>query len=227
MYPISCNFPLVLVLSALANLCQDFNKVDKTLEDLFPKNSKSRTQSKTKVKSKEELGADKVQITGRNKLLRMPKAISKAEKENNQEEKASLNAKLKAFAIQARNSHVQKSLARAYEEVLSGTLKVFCVDNQAYQDAAKQGNSAKAGINTSGIPKLRLFCHRISTDAQILELQSFLSRLDQVANSIMLWNCSSNIGLSQETFEKRLTASKMSIVSSVSHLKSHPLTRPV
>lgn len=121
--------------------------------------------------------------------------------------------KLQKILIQERAERVETGLKDAYAADIPGDFSVFCVDNKSYKTNAMKGDKAIEHVRSSGIPKLRLFFNRISVQAQISELYSLASRLEELANSLLLWNDPSKRDLTHEVFEGKLKKLKKILVS--------------
>jgi hypothetical protein len=124
--------------------------------------------------------------------------------------------------IKLRAQHVEKGLINAYGSDVPGSFKVFCVDNKSYRLAAAKGDKAVDAVQESGVPAVRLFFHKISAHAQLLELRSMVSRLEETTNSIHLWKDPSKRDVTHDDFEDALKQAKKTIVRkiSINHLLS-------
>lgn len=92
-----------------------------------------------------------------------------------------------SLLMQARNSHVEKGLQKAYaSKVPGGNLDVFCVSNTLYEKYAEKGNGEL--VRASCIPELRQFCYSITAEAHFQEALHFLrSELLNLLTSLQMW----------------------------------------
>jgi hypothetical protein len=99
--------------------------------------------------------------------------------------------------MQARNSHVEIGLQKAYaSKVPGGKLDVFCVSNTMYEKYSEKGNGEL--VRASCIPELRQFCYSITAEAYFREASHFLrSELLILLNSLQIWAGTGGINLFQ------------------------------
>lgn len=119
---------------------------------------------------------------------------------------------LQKILIQERAERVEKGLKDAYAADIPGNFSVFCVDNKSYKTNAMKGDEAIEHVRSSGIPNLRLFFDRMSVQSRISELCSLASRLEELVNSLLLWNDPSKRNVTHELFESGLKEVKKSLV---------------
>lgn len=128
--------------------------------------------------------------------------------------------------IKLRAQHVEQGLKDAYETDVAGSFHVFCVDNKSYKIAAAKGNKAIDAVHDSGIPALRRFFHKISAQAQLLELRSMVSRIEEVINSVQLRKDPTKRDNSHDQFERDLKLAKKDLVSVFPSAEYPMLTPP-
>ena len=87
---------------------------------------------------------------------------------------------------------------RDYEEVAKG-LPVFCVSSRGYQKL--QGRLKKDGhvqgftdIQETEIPSLQVHCEKLTETGRSANCRSFMNKLSQLLNSLVLWGSSDGSG---------------------------------
>ncbi|RDI82826.1 hypothetical protein Vi05172_g7111 [Venturia inaequalis] len=180
-------------------ICTHSDEIDiqEAIDELFPKGPNARRSKK------------------KSNVNRLWKEYKKSRKEDNCYMMQESKTKLQKILIQERAERVETGLKDAYAADIPGDFSVFCVDNKSYKTNAMKGDKAIEHVRSSGIPKLRLFFNRISVQAQISELYSLASRLEELANSLLLWNDPSKRDLTHEVFEGKLKKLKKILSASI------------
>ncbi|QDS70628.1 hypothetical protein FKW77_000678 [Venturia effusa] len=186
-------------------ICTHSDEIDiqEAIDELFPKKGPNAKRSKKK-----------------SEVNRLWKEVKQSKKEKNWSKMHEAKATLQRMLIQERAERVENGLKEAYAADVPGDFSVFCVDNKSYKTGAMKGGKAIEDVRSSGIPKLRLFFHRMSIQAQISELYSLASRLEELVNSLLLWNDPSKRDMTHELFESKLKEMKRALGASIDEQRS-------
>lgn len=114
--------------------------------------------------------------------------INQAELDCEPKLKRRLKQEKKLWLIAARNFYVMKGLKEVYRSRIPG-LKVFCVSNTLYAKYVGKPRSLWGKhVETSGIPAVRYFCHKLAAEDQFRDAESFLvAKIAALLNKVTIW----------------------------------------